>query len=102
MYPPDLKEAMEKNEVEENKNEILEEKQKKKENLNLVLQNILNEQVNCTRKMYEARIVEEEKQEKKRETENDLDGSYSLSESQESEDGINLNPAQKIDLWKKL
>lgn len=26
MYPPDLKGAMEKNEVEENKNEILEEK----------------------------------------------------------------------------
>ena len=101
MYPPDLKEAMEKNEVEENKNEILEEKQKKKENLNLVLQNILNEQVNCTRKMYEARIVEAQKQDE-RKTENDLDGSYSLSESQDSEDGINLNPAQKIDLWKKL
>ena len=51
--------------------------------------------------MYEARIVEAQKQDERR-TENDLDGSYSLSESQDSEDGINLNPAQKIDLWKKL
>ena len=61
MQPPVLKDAMKNNEEEENKNEIMEEKQKKKENLNLVLQNILNEQVNCTKKMYEARIVEEEK-----------------------------------------
>lgn len=28
--------------------------------------------------------------------------SESLSESQDSEDNINLNPSQKIDLWKKL
>ena len=70
MYPPDLEGAMKNNEEEENKHEILEEKQKKKENLNLVLQNILSEQVNCTKKMYEARIVEAQKQDG-RKTEHD-------------------------------
>ena len=51
--------------------------------------------------MYDTRLSEVQEKKVVKEEE-DFNNSYSLSESQESQDGINLNPAQKIDLWKKL
>ena len=52
--------------------------------------------------MYDTRLSEVQDKKVVKENEDDLNNSYSFSESQESQDGINLNPAQKIDLWKKL
>ena len=52
---------MKKNDEEEKKEEIMEDKKSKKVSLNQVLQNIISEQMNCTKKMYEARLKEAEK-----------------------------------------
>ena len=65
MYPSILADSMKNNEEEEKKNEMLEDMQKKKENLNLVLQNIIDEQANCTKGMYKPRINEAEAKQNK-------------------------------------
>ena len=79
MYPDEIAKDMKKTDEEEKKEELLDEKTRKKKNLNDVLQNILNEQMNCTKKMYEPRLS---KAQEKVEPGNkyEMDESYSLSD----------------------
>ena len=58
MYPDNIAQSKQNDEEEEKKNEILEDKQRKKDNLNLEMQSILSDQVDCTKKMYDTRLSE--------------------------------------------
>ena len=60
MYPNEIANDMKKTDEEEKKDEIMDDKKRKKENLNHVLQNIISEQMNCTKKMYEPRLKDAE------------------------------------------
>ena len=82
MYPSVLADSMKNNEEEEKKNEMLEDMQKKKENLNLALRNIIDEQANCTKGMYKQRISEADAKQNQAgfNDKNELDESLSLSD----------------------